>query len=362
MTSEQQRGARRVRRVRPVVMMATLAVVLLGAITGVSMLTPDAAAFTGLTGGSVTHKAAGPAKSVRRAQPSAGSATPSSPAVDPAGPATVAGPSSSSPVAQLPPLNSPSPTPTPSPSPSDTPPAPAPSGSPTQAAPSSPTPQDTDSRSAPTTQTAPPGPEANRVGALFSAPVGPGNHFCTASVVHSAARDLLLTAAHCVSGGASGVTFAPGYRDGKAPFGTWQVTKVFTTNGWSQNGDPDQDFAFLQLAPNSSGQQVEDVVGSENLGLNEPFTATVRLYGYPNATDEPIVCSNATTQQSAYQRRIDCPAYPNGTSGGPWISTATGNVIGVIGGYQQGGDTDDTSYSAYFDSTIGNLYYSATGS
>ncbi|WP_181799287.1 trypsin-like serine peptidase [Kitasatospora acidiphila] len=135
--------------------------------------------------------------------------------------------------------------------------------------------------------------------------------------MHSAAHDLILTAAHCVSSGASGVTFAPGYRDGKAPFGTWQVTKVFTTNGWSQTGDPDQDFAFLQLAPNSSGQQVEDVVGSENLGLNEPFTATVRLYGYPNASDEPIVCSNATTQQSAYQRRIDCPAYPNGTSGGP---------------------------------------------
>jgi V8-like Glu-specific endopeptidase len=179
-------------------------------------------------------------------------------------------------------------------------------------------------------------------------------------VVHSPGHNLILTAAHCV-GTTSGVTFVPGYREGKAPFGSFPATKISTTNGWAQSSDPDQDFAFIQLGPNSSGQQVEDVVGAENLGLNESFTATVRLYGYPDTTDDPIVCSNATTQQSAYQRRIDCPAYPNGTSGGPWISTATGNVIGVIGGYQQGGDTDDVSYSAYFDSTIGNLYRTATG-
>ncbi|MDH6143372.1 MULTISPECIES: trypsin-like serine peptidase [Kitasatospora] len=360
MTSEHQRGTARVRRFRPVVLVAVLALVLLGAITGVSMLTPSAAAFTGLTGGSGAHRSGAPAKTVKSGQPSATSAAPSTPAADPAGGAAVAEPSTSSPVAQLPPLNSPSPSATPTPS--DTPPAPSPSDPPSSAAPSSPAPVASDTRTTPTTSPAPPGAESNRVGALFNSPVGPGDHFCTASVVHSAGHDLILTAAHCVSSGASGVTFAPGYRDGKAPFGTWQVTKVFTTNGWSQTGDPDQDFAFLQVAANSSGQQVEDVVGSENLGLNEPFTATVRLYGYPNASDEPIVCSNATTQQSAYQRRIDCPAYPNGTSGGPWISTATGNVIGVIGGYQQGGYTDDTSYSAYFDSTIGNLYSTATGS
>ncbi|MFJ6773927.1 serine protease, partial [Kitasatospora sp. NPDC091257] len=56
---------------------------------------------------------------------------------------------------------------------------------------------------------------------------------------------------------------------------------------------------------------------------------------------------------------VHCPAYPSGTSGGPWINTATGDVIGAIGGYQQGGDTDDISYSAYFDHTIADLYAQA---
>ncbi len=31
-------------------------------------------------------------------------------------------------------------------------------------------------------------------------------------------------------------------------------------------------------------------------------------------------------------------------------------MVGAIGGYQQGGDADDVSYSAYFDHTIAGLY------
>ncbi|MEU1286324.1 serine protease [Kitasatospora sp. NPDC005856] len=199
--------------------------------------------------------------------------------------------------------------------------------------------------------------ETGTVGALFSGAPAAGNHFCTASVLHSVTGNLLLTAAHCL-GSTDGVTFAPGYRDGSAPYGTWQVTAVHTTAGWSQKGDVDEDFAILETAP-SNGRNVEDVVGGNRLGADEPFDATVRLYGYPADSETPLLCTNTTGQQSAYQRVVHCPAYPSGTSGGPWINTATGDVIGAIGGYQQGGDTDDISYSAYFDHTIAELYAQA---
>ncbi len=68
-----------------------------------------------------------------------------------------------------------------------------------------------------TTPPAPANPAASPVGALFA----DGSHFCTASVVHSEAGDLVLTAAHCVR---DGMTFAPGYHDGVTPFGMWTVT------------------------------------------------------------------------------------------------------------------------------------------
>ncbi|WP_051709890.1 trypsin-like serine peptidase [Streptomyces sp. NRRL S-350] len=270
-------------------------------------------------------------------------------------------------VAPAPPTAAQAAVPAAAPAPSD---SPAPSGSPTE----SPAPADTATPSAsaapadtpttaPATRGAAPGTtapapadahETATVGALFSGSVAPGNHFCTASVLHSPTGNLLLTAAHCLNS-TDGVTFAPGYRDGSAPYGTWQVTAIHTTTGWSQKGDVDEDFAILETAP-SNGRQVEDVVGGNHLGADEPFDATVRLYGYPAGSDEPNLCTNTTGRQSSYQRVIECPAYPAGTSGGPWINVATGDVVGAIGGYQQGGDSDDVSYSAYFDHTIATLY------
>ncbi len=203
------------------------------------------------------------------------------------------------------------------------------------------------------TGAAPVDAESARVGALFTGEVGPGDHFCTASVIDSPGRNLILTAAHCLSG-VSGITFVPGYRDGQAPYGSWQVTKVYTADGWQNDDDPDEDFAVLALAP-SNGVRIEDAVGGNPIAVGAAWTVQTRLYGYPAGSEKPIVCTNVTSREDTYQRHIDCPSFPGGTSGGPFIDAATGQVVGVIGGYQQGGDTDNTSYSAYFDHTVADL-------
>jgi hypothetical protein len=46
-------------------------------------------------------------------------------------------------------------------------------------------------------------------------------HMCTASVVNSPRGNMLLTAAHCVSGSGAGMVFAPGQNGGSAPYGWW---------------------------------------------------------------------------------------------------------------------------------------------
>jgi V8-like Glu-specific endopeptidase len=138
---------------------------------------------------------------------------------------------------------------------------------------------------------------------------GNGNHYCAASVVTSPDRDLLITAAHCINGGGGGgyrsdVVFIPDYRDGRAPYGIWTPARLVVAGGWVRSAAPDLDVGFVVLKPR------------------------------------------------------------DGTSGSPWVTdfnpaTRTGRVVGVIGGYQQGGDTAAVSYSAYFGTAISQLYHEA---
>lgn len=203
------------------------------------------------------------------------------------------------------------------------------------------------------------------VGALFTASAGKlGAHFCTASVVHSAHGDLAVTAAHCVAGVQGQIVFVPGYANGKEPYGVWPVTAVYTDQAWQSSQDPDDDVAFLRLSDASGGVPIEDVTGAERLGGDSPEPALVRVIGYPDDADQPVSCANWTKSFSATQLEFDCDGYTDGTSGGPFLANASGasgpgTVIGVIGGYEQGGDTPDVSYAAAFGAAVAALYQRA---
>ncbi|NIH81307.1 trypsin-like serine peptidase [Amycolatopsis viridis] len=206
-------------------------------------------------------------------------------------------------------------------------------------------------------------------GALPGAPVGAlftgGRHFCTASVVGSPGGDLVLTAAHCVPAGApQDLYFAPGFHDGVAPFGMWQVTAVHVPAGWAAGADQDLDFAFLTVHQAGTPRPVQYLTGAETLGVDRGPAHDIVLTGYPDGVDSPVICPGRTTGFGAHQQRVACPGFPDGTSGGPWpaaVDPATGNgtVVGVVGGYQQGGDTPDVSYSATFDQDIQDTYDAA---
>jgi V8-like Glu-specific endopeptidase len=203
------------------------------------------------------------------------------------------------------------------------------------------------------------------VGALLKG--GPqGSHFCTASVVHSPAGNLLVTAAHCVDGFTSdprSITFVPGYNNGRAPYGVWTVTQIITSQKWQSDGDPDDDVAFMVV----SGP-VEKYTGAETLAPAAQTVSNVgavaRVVGYPNGQGAPVTCQNHVGSLSATQLEFDCKGYTDGTSGGPFLTdinpvTGTGTIIGVVGGYQQGGDTPDVSYSPVFGPDVRALYQSA---
>jgi len=96
------------------------------------------------------------------------------------------------------------------------------------------------------------------VGALFQVtPGGLGRHFCTATVVASPVKDLVITAAHCVYGKRPGdIAFVPGYRNSSHPHGAWIVGRIVVDSGWQSWRNPNRDVAFLVVGrPGLAGVQ-----------------------------------------------------------------------------------------------------------
>jgi V8-like Glu-specific endopeptidase len=204
------------------------------------------------------------------------------------------------------------------------------------------------------------------VGALFTTSAGRlGKHFCTASVVDSPAGDLVLTAAHCVTGASGTIDFVPGYNQGSTPYRVWTVTKIYVDQAWHSSSSKDDDFAFLRVSNSGSSTPIEDETGAEKLVTGTPAShRLVQVIGYPNGANQAVTCQNWLREPMADQLEFDCGGYTDGTSGGPFLSrvdpsTGQDQVIGVIGGYEQGGNTPAVSYSAVLGSNAAALYKTA---
>ncbi|WP_158717934.1 hypothetical protein [Streptomyces sp. NRRL F-2664] len=270
------------------------------------------------------------------------------------------------------PVHTPAPAPTPSPS---TLPAPAPAPAPVRP-------------SLPRIPAA--GPGVGRdfgglpvVGRMFLVK-GSGSYFCTASVVASPGRNLVISAAHCLLGAdTQRVAFVPQYTRAKPrPFGMFPVvrtaagrSKIWIDQRYRTAGVDRAaalDVAFAQVGPGTGGRRVQDVVGGNRLVTGAGYAhARVSLIGHPSTAARPRLCVNRTTKYTSTDVRIPgsflriaCTGYPGGTSGGPFLlrldgRTGTGDVVGVIGGWKTGGDTADVSYSSYFGADIRTLYEKA---
>jgi V8-like Glu-specific endopeptidase len=189
-------------------------------------------------------------------------------------------------------------------------------------------------------------------------------------VVDSPGEDLLITAAHCINGGdGSGyktdIVFIPDYRDGNAPYGTWTPQQLIVAPQWGNSANQDYDIGFVVLEP-LNGKKIQQVLGGDELGTDTGYDYVARVTGYPSSASAPITCRNFTSKKSDTQLQFDCGGFSGGTSGSPWVAnfdqgSRTGTIVGVIGGYQEGGDTPSLSYSAYLGSGIHQLYEQAIG-
>jgi V8-like Glu-specific endopeptidase len=206
------------------------------------------------------------------------------------------------------------------------------------------------------------------VGALFVLRHGKLHTFCTAAMVRSPRQNLAITAAHCLLGrrlGTKGnVSFAPGYHNGRFPHGLWTVMSEIVDSNWRRNHNPNDDVAFLVIG---HGRRIQRFTGAETVRTGIRLPAIVQVIGYPDNTNEPVTCTAPARalHLAGYRQLVFyCGGFTNGTSGGPFLMnvsrrTGEGEVVGVIGGYQTGGNLPDISYSAQFLRNVADLYKQA---
>ncbi|HEY8300433.1 MAG TPA: trypsin-like peptidase domain-containing protein [Jatrophihabitans sp.] len=197
------------------------------------------------------------------------------------------------------------------------------------------------------------------VGPVFRSGTGTA-HGCTASVIASRHHDLMLTAAHCVFGRGTGWQIAPGYHDGKRPYGLWTVAAAYVPPQWMRSQDAQHDYAVLRMQPQRHGghrEAIQDVTGANRVALAPRLGEQITDVAYNSGiNDKPIRCT-VPAYYTRHYPSFDCHGFVGGSSGSPWLHDGT--VVGVIGGLHQGGCTERTSYSSNFRSDVYDLVHRA---
>ncbi|WP_237538264.1 trypsin-like serine protease, partial [Streptomyces sp. SID486] len=225
-------------------------------------------------------------------------------------------------------------------------------------------------------------PGTRLVGTFFGSdgPRGTTWH-CTGSVMNTAARNIVLTAAHCALNMKGDYVFVPKFVKGAAPdrqpYGIFPVQRIFIDpryvpdrgSSTTKKVSSDLDTAFARVAPNQQGESLQDAVGG-GLTFTRPagYTRRVTVVGYPsyshNSAGRAVKCAVPTRQLAGFrQLAMTCGGYYGGVSGSPWITDytddgRTGHVIGNLGGYNGGGNdanVDYISYATAFGADAGNL-------
>jgi len=125
----------------------------------------------------------------------------------------------------------------------------------------------------------------------------------------------------------SGVKFIPAYKDGNAPYGTWEACQLFVQRDWFYDSNRSYDLGAIKACPRSDGARLHDVVGSLPIAFNAPRNHHWNTFGCP--AESPFSGERLITAQSSHghndpQEDLVLPIgigsdLTGGSSGGPWL-------------------------------------------
>jgi V8-like Glu-specific endopeptidase len=223
------------------------------------------------------------------------------------------------------------------------------------------------------------GAVAAAVGKIFFT-LGDTDYTCSGALVPSKRGLVVLTAAHCVTNGrgqwAVNWTFAPGYADGREPYGLYRAHRFFVSPHWRGPASSERyDVAFVQVTP-APADGPRSRRPSAPAGLPIRFAASqtaaerrqAYVFGYPALPPYTGLYLNycagpaATSATRRGSLDIGC-GMTAGDSGGPWLTgfspqTGAGSIAAVTA-YKLSGDLR-TLYGTVLGPAARDLYLRAS--
>ncbi|NJP97355.1 DUF11 domain-containing protein [Nonomuraea sp. FMUSA5-5] len=229
-------------------------------------------------------------------------------------------------------------------------------------------------------------PASRITGRLFFVNAAGNGDSCSASVVRSASRLLVVTAAHCVYGVPAGAAtgrwhtsfaFVPAY-DGRGatvrqrePYGRWGGRRAWKPDGYTgaPGGDWNSIYDVALIEVGRRSRTLQDAVGAFTPLLNQGGKHTIATTGYPGLLGrkpydgrDQLWClgrtrpalgiahgdgvlaarSAAATSKAGRMETFNCHLF-KGHSGGPWVVKGTGDLVGVLSAGKEDGESDGNS-------------------
>ncbi|SDI07046.1 trypsin-like peptidase domain-containing protein [Nonomuraea jiangxiensis] len=219
-------------------------------------------------------------------------------------------------------------------------------------------------------------------GRLFFVNAAGTGDSCSASVIRSATRLLIVTAAHCVYGVPedsqlgqwhTNFAFVPAY-DGRAtsvrqrePYGRWGGRRVWKPDGYTGliGGDWNSVYDIALIEVGRRDDTLQEAVGALTPMRNEGGRHSIVTTGYPGLSGrkpydgrDQLFCVGRTrpatppaidgTALAAHihapgrMETDNCHLY-KGHSGGPWVIKGTNDLVGVLSAGKDDGEPDGNS-------------------
>jgi hypothetical protein len=195
---------------------------------------------------------------------------------------------------------------------------------------------------------------------------GPSEGYCSATVIDSPTRRLVLTAGHCINSGpilfsslsfwSRYAQFVPAYSHGTAPFGTFVARRnaVFAPRAWVKGANQNFDVGAMLVSPNARGIDVADAVGGGvTIALDLTRRQQFETFGYPGKSRVMQGCRSPYVGDDSRMYSLAGPPtiaischWAPGASGGGWLIDG-GTAINGLTSYGKPNDNVHT-FGPYF--------------